>query len=194
MDVEETHDSEYEQEEEVSGVVRPSMSKETKGMMDRLCSIFPNKFVLVGQEETPAAQRVLSLNTSTPLFKINPILKGTWLDPPKQFDSYIGVWPGNIVFLKGTNPYVKDFVNKPPARSTETCIVNPNLKKLLTASKIKIANLNTTVFRVNDSTKLSGTSFVNVDYFMRMSLFDAFYTEELLSCALEFVPMLKAQL
>ena len=88
--------------------------------------------------------------------------------------------------------YVKDFVNKPPARSTETCIVNPNLKKLLTASKIKIAYLNTTVFRVNDSTKLSGTSFVNVDYFMRMSLFDAFYTEELLSCALEFVPKLKA--
>ena len=59
---------------------------------------------------------------------------------------------------------------------------------------LKIANLNTTLFRVNDSTKLSGTSFVNVDYFMCKSLFDAFYTEELLSCALEFVPMLKAQL
>ena len=121
-------------------------------------------------------------------------MKGTWLDPPKQSDSDIGIWPGNIVTPKGTNPYVKDFALKPPARPTETCIVNPNLKKLLTASKIKIANLDTTVFRVNESTKLSGTSFVNVDYFMRKSLFDAFYTEELLGCALGFVPMLKAQL
>ena len=59
---------------------------------------------------------------------------------------------------------MKDFAHKPPARPTETCILNPNLKKLLTASKIKITNLNTTVFKLNDSTKLSGTSFVNIDY------------------------------
>ena len=69
-EVEETHDSEYEQEEEEdSSVVRPSMSKETKDLMDKLCGIFPNIFVLLGQDETPAAQRVFHLNTATPLFK-----------------------------------------------------------------------------------------------------------------------------
>ena len=59
------------------------MSKETNDMMDKMFSIFHNKFILVGQENIPAAQRVFSLNTSSPLFKINPILTGTWLDPPK---------------------------------------------------------------------------------------------------------------
>ena len=41
---------------------------------------------------------------------------------------------------------------------------------------------------------LAGMSFVNVDYFMRKSLFDAFCSEELLGCALGFIPMLKSQL
>ena len=100
--------------------------------------------------------------------------------------AYDGLYP--------TILYVKDFVNKPSARPFETFIVNPNLKKLLSASKIKFANLNTSVFKVNVSTKLSDTSYVNVDYFLRSSLYDAFYTEELLGCALEIVPMLKAQL
>ena len=105
----------------------------------------------MGQKGIPAAQRVFALNSSTPLFKIEPILTGTWLDPPKPSeDLSIGLWPGNIVSPKGTNPYVKDFVLKPPARPTDIFISNPNLKKLLTTSKIKIANLEPTVFRTNE--------------------------------------------
>ena len=150
-EIEDIQDSEQEQEEEDSGLTRPSISKETKDMMEKLCKIFPDKFVIVGQKGIPAAQRVFALNSSTPLFKIEPILTGTWLDPPKPSeDSSIGLWPGNIVSPKGTNPYVKDFVLKPPARPTDIFISNPNLKKLLTASKIKIANLEPTVFRTNE--------------------------------------------
>ena len=42
--------------------------------------------------------------------------------------------------------------------------------------------------------KLAGTAFTNVDYFMRNSLFDSLYTEELLGCALGFIPLLNAEL
>ena len=94
----------------------------------------------------------------------------------------------------GTNLYFKDFVLKPPTRPTDTFISNPNLKKLLTASKIKNENLDATVFRTTELVKLAGTSFANVDYFMRKSLFDSFYTEELLGCALGFIPMLNSEL
>ena len=189
------HDSESDQEhEEGSSVVSPSMSQEIRNVMDKLYILLPNKFILGGQEKTPVTQRILLLDKVSSLLMIKPILKGTWLDPPKYLTSDTGVWPGNIVFPKGTNPYVKDFVNRPPARSFDTLLVNPRLKKLLSASKIKFANLNTSVFKVNFPTKLSGTSYVNVDYFLRNCLYDAFFTEELLGCALEIVPMLKAQL
>ena len=171
------------------------MSKEHKDMMAQLCDIFPENFVIVGQEAIPAAQRKFALNTTTPLFKIDPILTGTWLDPPKSAeDSSIGLWPEHIVAPKGINPYLKDFVLKPPATPSATFIMDPNLKKLLTASKIKNANLDPTVFRTNDMVKLAGTAFTNVDYFMRNSLFDSLYTEELLGCALGFIPLLNAEL
>ena len=62
------------------------------------------------------------------------------------------------------------------------------------APKIKNANLNTSVFKTTSATKLTGTAYVNVDYFMRKSLLDAYYTEELLNCAIEFVPLLRAKL
>ena len=45
-----------------------------------------------------------------------------------------------------------------------------------------------------DSIKLAGTSFTNVDYFMRKGLFNSFYSEELLGCALGFIPLLKTEL
>ena len=158
------YNQESVQEDEES-VIRPSMSKEHKDMMGHLCDIFPDKFVIVGQEAIPAAQRKFALNTTTPLFKIDPILTGTWFDPPKSSeDSTIGIWPEHIVAPKGTNPYLKDFVLKPPARPTNTFIADPNLKKLLSASKIKNANLDPTVFRTKDTVKLAGTSFTNVDY------------------------------
>ena len=60
------------------------MSKEHRDMMGHLCDIFPENFVIVGQEAIPAAQKKFALNTNTPLFKIDPILTGTWLDPPKK--------------------------------------------------------------------------------------------------------------
>ena len=97
-------------------------------------------------------------------------------------------------FPKGTNPYAKDMLNRPPARPAEMCIVDPNLKRLLMAPKIKNANLNTSVFKTTSATKLSGTAFVNVDYFMRKALLDAYYTDELLNNAIEFVPLLRTKL
>ena len=38
------------------------MSKEHKDMMGHLCDIFPDKFVIVGQEAIPAAQNKFALN------------------------------------------------------------------------------------------------------------------------------------
>ena len=137
-DSENDDNQESEQEDEES-VIRPSMSKEHKVMMEHLCDIFPDKFVIVGQEAIPAAQTKFALNTNTPLFRIDPILTGTWFDPPKSSeDSAIGLWPEHIVAPKGTNPYLKDFVLKPPARPTDTFIVNPNMKEHLTASKLEL--------------------------------------------------------
>ena len=172
-------------------MVSPSTSQEIRDVMDKLFTLFPKKFLRV-QGKTPVAQRILLLNKFSPLLIIKPQLQGSWLDPPKYLNADI-VWPGNIVFPKGTNPYVKDFVNR-PARPFDTLLVNPRLRKLLLASKIKFANLNTLVFKVNFSIKLSGTVFVNVDYFLRNCLYDTFFTEELLGYAFEIVIRLKSQL
>ena len=74
-----------------------------------------------------AGSKALSLNVLKPHFLINPIIVGTWLDPPKQFDSDIGSRPGNTVFPRGTVPYPKDIPKRPPARPAEICIVDHNL-------------------------------------------------------------------
>ena len=64
------------------------------------------------------AQRGLTLNNTKPQFKINPVIEGPWLDPPKEQDSEIGNWPDNTVFPKGSNPYPKDMPSslRPPNR------------------------------------------------------------------------------
>ena len=59
------------------------MSKEVKDVMDKVYDLFPHKFIMQGQENVPVAQKALSLNVSNPHFLINPIIAGTWLDPPK---------------------------------------------------------------------------------------------------------------
>ena len=168
------------------------MSQEIKDVMDKLFRLIPKRFFMV-QGKIPVAQHMILLNKSSPLLIIKPQLQGSWLDPPKDLNADI-VWPGNIAFPKGTNPYVKDFVNRPPARPFDTLLVNPRLRKLLLASKIKFANLNTPVFKINFPIKLSGMRFVKIDYFLRNCLYDTFFSEDLLGCAFEIAIMLRAQL
>ena len=138
--------------------------------MFKVYELFPQKFIVKGQKNVHRAQKALSLNTSKPQFLIDPIIAGTWLDPPKQFDSDIGTWPENTVFPKGTNPYPKDMPNRPPARPAEFSIVDPNLKRLLLAPKLKEAKLNTSVFKNPSAVKLAGTAFVTSDYFPSLTL------------------------
>ena len=80
---------------------------------------------------------------------------------------------------------------RPPNRPADFCIVDPNLKRFLLGPKIREAKLNTSVFKNPTAVKLGGTAFVNSDFFMRKGLLDSFYTDELLSCSLELLPMLK---
>ena len=61
-------------------------------------------------------------------------------------------------------------------------------------SKIKEAKLNAAVFKNPTAIKLGGTAFVNSDFFARKALLDSFYTDELLTCALELLPKLKKNL
>ena len=180
-------------DKEEEAEVRPSMSKEHRDMMDKLFFMFPNKFVSNNHEAMPAAQKLFSLNNTTPLLKLDPIITGTWLDPPKSEgeSSATGIWPENTIFPKGANPYVKGYEFRPPPRPTDISISDPNLKKRLEASKIKEANLNSTGFRTNESVKLANFSHPSSDVFQCGGLFDSVYSEELISCAIEFIPMLK---
>ena len=108
------------------------MSQEIKDVMDKLFRLIPKRFLMV-QGKIPVAHHMILLNKSSPLLIIKPQLQGSWLDPPKDLNADI-VWPGNIAFPKGTNPYVKDFVNRPPARPFDTLLVNPRLRKLFLSS------------------------------------------------------------
>ena len=60
--------------------------------------------------------------------------------------------------------------NRPPARPAEFSIVDPNLKRLLLAPKLKEAKLNTSVFKNPSAVKLAGTAFVTSDYFPSLTL------------------------
>ena len=138
-----------QEEEEETEVIRPSMTAEHKAIMNKLYVVFPHKFLSVNNNVMPAAQKVFALNNNTtPIFKLDPILTGTWLDPPKVGeDLATGLWPENTIFPKGVNPYTKGYELRPPPRPTDISITDSNLKLLLEASKIKEANLNSTVFR-----------------------------------------------
>ena len=68
------------------------------------------------------------------------------------------------------------------------------MRALLTAPKISEANLDATISFSSQSIKLSGTSFPNTDFFQRMALLDGLYTEDLLSCALQFMPRLREEM
>ena len=52
-------------------------------------------------------------------------------------DSFTGLGPELIISPKDTNPFLRNFEGKPPARPTDSFILVPNLKKLLLASIIK---------------------------------------------------------
>ena len=156
--------------------------------------MFPDRFVNCNSDSILAAQKIFQLNSSTPLLKLNPIMVGSWLDPPKSEDSATGIWPQDTKVPKGPIPYRKGYDFKPPARPTDISIMDPNIKKLLEAPKIKEANLDPTIFRTNETTNFSGTALPTTDFFQRGGLFDSFYSEEMLSFALSFIPLLKNEL
>ena len=115
------------------------------------------------------------------------------MDPPKEQDSDVVAWPEKTVYPNASNPYPINMpsVIRPPNKPSDFCIVDPNLKRFLLGPKIKEAMLNTSVFKNPTAVKLGGSAFVNSDYFMRKALLDAYYTDELLNCSLEFLPLLK---
>ena len=162
----------------------------------KLFVLIPEKFNIDNRESAHIAQRGLTMNSKKPQFKINPVIEGSWLDPPKEQDSDIGNWPEHTVFPKGTTPYPKDFPSslRPPSRPTDFYVEDPNLRRLLMGPKIKEAKLNPSVFKDPTPIKLSGTAFVNSDFFARKALLDAFYSDQLLNCALEIIPKFKANL
>ena len=188
----EAQDSSDQEDEEIDN--RPSMTREHEELMRKLNFLFPDNFCNNLNESMPAAQRVFQWKPSTPRLKLNPMLSGSWLDPPKSGDSDIGCWPKETKFPKGPMPYTKGYNFKPPVRPNDISITDPNLKKLLEAPKIKEANLDPTIFRSTDATKFAGTQFPSTDFFLRGGLFDSFYSEELLGFAINLIPMIKEQL
>ena len=184
----EAQDSSDQEDEEDS---RPSMTRELNEIMNNLSYMFPDRFSSDINESMPIAQRVFQCKPSTPRLKLNPELSGSWLDPPKSVDSDIGCWPKETKLPKGSMPYTKGYKFRPPNRPDNIVITDPNLKKLLEAPKIKEANLDPTIFRSTVATGFTGTSFSSTDVFLRGGLYDSFYSEELLSFALSFIPVLK---
>ena len=185
---------EEDEEEDEEEIVKPSMTKEHKEMMGYLQHMFADRFTIKDTAAVPAAQKLFNINENTPLLKIEPILEGSWLDPPKSGNDLIGYWPSKTKFPKGTNPYRANFLFRPPSRPTDVFITHPMLRKLLEAPKISEAYLDPTVFRSSEPVRLVGTSFPTTDAFQRAGLFDGFYTEEMLNFALQFIPMLKQEL
>ena len=118
------------------------------------------------------------------------------MDPPvwPGEASTTGSWPASTRFPRGVIPFKTGFSLKPPGRPFDIFIEDENLRLLLEAPKISEANLDATVFYTSHAIKLSRTSFPNTDYFQRASLFDGFYSEELINSALAFMPVLKEQL
>ena len=161
----EGQDSSDHEEEDMD--IRPSMTKEHRELMRHLQYMFPERFLNSNAESIPAAQKLFQINTSTPLLKLNPTLIGSWLDPPKSEDSATGCWPKDTKFPKGSIPYRKGYDFKPPTRPSDIAIIDPNLKKLLEAPKIKEANLDPTIFRSTEATKFSGTALPSTDFFQR---------------------------
>ena len=169
------------------------MTREHREMMDWLCHMFSDRFEVNDTASIPAAQKMFSISNSTPL-KLNPLIEGSWLDPPRIEGDVAGSWPSKTKFPKGVSPYRKAFPFKPPARPTDVSIICPTLRKLLEAPKISEAYLDPTVFRSSNPVKLVGTSFPTTDSFQRSGLYDGLYTEEMLNFALSFIPMLKQEL
>ena len=67
----------------------------------------------------------------------------------------------------GSIPYRKNYDFKPPTRPSDIAIIDPNLKKLLEAPKIKEANLDPTISRSTEATKFSGMALPSTDFFQR---------------------------
>ena len=61
-----------------------------KDVLNKLCTLLPHKFIIESNENVHIAQKGLALNNPKPQFKIDPIIDGTWLDPPKEQDSDVG--------------------------------------------------------------------------------------------------------
>ena len=83
---------------------------------------------------------------------------------------------------------------KPPGRPFDIEFKDPVLKAFLGAPKISSATLDATVFYTRQEVKLSGDQSVNSDYFMRQGLTDAFYSDELLTAAMQFIPKFRQEM
>ena len=105
-----------------------------------------------------------------------------------------GIWPLHTRFPRGVLPYKTGFTLKPPGRPFDIVIKDDNLRALLMAPKINEANLDATIYYSSQSIKLSGFQFVNTDYFQRQGLLDGLYTEDLISCAMQFIPRVGEEL
>ena len=136
-------EDEFEEDE----VQKPSMTKEHKELMGYLQHLFANKFTVRDTAAVPAAQKLFNISENSPLLKIEPVLEGSWLDPPKSGNDLIGFWPAKTKCPKGTNPYRPNFSFKPPSRPTDVFITHPLLRKLLEAPKISEDYLDPIVFR-----------------------------------------------
>ena len=188
-------EAELEPEEEDSPSV--TFSKKHRDIMGILNLLFADRFKLEDQEFIPEAQRLFNYGSSTPCYVLKPIiLRGSFLDPPvwPGEASNTGSWPRATRFPRNVIPYKTGFSLKPPGRPIDIYIEDDNLRALLTAPKISEANLDATISFSSQSIKLSGTSFPNTDFFQRMALLDGLYTEDLLSCALQFMPRLREEM
>ena len=71
---------------------------------------------------------------------------------------------------------------------------DPVIKAFLGAPKIGVATLDETVFFTRQEVRLTSDQSVNSDLFMRQGLTDAFYTEELLTIAMQFIPKFRKEM
>ena len=83
---------------------------------------------------------------------------------------------------------------KPPGRPFDIEFRDPVIKAFLGAPKISVATLDSTVFFTRQEVRLTSDQSVNSDHFMRQGLTDAFYSEKLLTIAMQFIPKFRKEM
>ena len=173
-----------------------NVQKQYRSLFSQLSCIFEDKFDRGGNNvDIPIAQAKLNLNNPSPFLKINPPLQRTWFDPthkdsPSDSVSYFN---SDTKFPSASNIFTKDFPVKPPSRPADITIVDPLLKKLLTAPKMEVVHLDPSTFQPA-TTNVKSSPQPAVDALIRSGLLDSLVARELLEMMHLLFPLIKEEL